>query len=149
MTFPTSCVVLSLAALCACAGGPRAVSAPPAGKPAQARVARVQALPPLDGARLRTTLVELSYEPGGLSPAHSHSCPVIVYVIEGAIRTRVKGQPEAIYRAGETFFEEAHGVHELSANASQHAPARFLAFFVCDRDTRLTVPPPPVTGSGS
>jgi quercetin dioxygenase-like cupin family protein len=149
MTYRASCVLLSVAALCACAGGPRAVSAPPAGKPARARVARAQALPPLDGRHIRTTLLELSYEPGGSSPAHSHSCPVIVYVIEGAIRTRVKGQPEAIYRAGETFYEEAHGVHELSANASQHAPVRFLAFFVCDRDTKLTVPPPAVIGSGS
>jgi quercetin dioxygenase-like cupin family protein len=149
MTFRTTCLVFSVAALCACASGPRAVVGPPAGKPARARVAGIQALPPLDGRRLRATLLELSYEPGGSSPAHSHSCPVMVHVIEGAIRTRLKGQPEAIYRAGDTFYEEAHGVHELSANASQHAPARFLAFFVCDRDTELSVPPPAVTGSGS
>lgn len=66
---------------------------------------------------------------------------------EGAVRTRVKGEPEAIHRAGETFYEAAHGVHELSANASQDAPARFLATFLCDRDTPLSVPPPSVAGS--
>lgn len=72
----------------------------------------------------------------------------MVYVIEGAIRTRVQGEREAIYRAGDTFYEAAHGIHELSANASQHAPARFLAIFLCDRDTPLSVPPP-VTEGGS
>jgi quercetin dioxygenase-like cupin family protein len=66
----------------------------------------------------------------------------MVYVIDGAIRTRVAGEPEATYRAGETFYEAAHGVHELSANASNQAPAKFLAIFVCDGDAPLTVPPP-------
>jgi quercetin dioxygenase-like cupin family protein len=71
----------------------------------------------------------------------------MVYVIEGAIRTRLKGEAEAIYRAGETFYEAANGVHELSANASDQAPAKFLAIFVCEGDTAFTVPPPAATGS--
>ena len=108
---------------------------------------RSQPLAPLDGRQLRATVVEVTFEPGGSSPAHSHPCPVLVYVIEGAVLTRVKGEPEAIHRAGETFYEAAHGVHELSANASQDAPARFLAMFVCDRETPLSVPSPAVAGS--
>lgn len=122
-------------------GESRAV-AQPTGKPAQSRVALAQALAPLDGRRLRATVVELSYEPGGTSPAHSHPCPVLVYVIEGAIKSRVNGGPEVTYRAGESFYEAPHGSHDFSANASDRAPAKFLAVFVCDRETPLSVPPP-------
>ena len=149
MTLRDSPLVLSAAALCACAGRSGPASAPPprAGQPARARVLRSEALAPLDGRRLRATVVEVRYEPGGSSPSHSHPCPVLVYVIEGAVLTRVKGEPEAIHRAGATFYEAAHGVHELSANASEDEPARFLATFLCDRDTPLTVPPPAVAGS--
>jgi len=71
------------------------------------------------------------------------------YVMEGAIRMRVKGEAEATYRAGQTFYEAPDGVHELSANASAHAPAKFLAIFVCDRDTPRTVPVSAVSGRGS
>src|SRR5688500_11898913 len=150
MTLRTSPLLLSAAALCACAGGAAGpASGPPrqAGQTARSRVLRPEALAPLDGRHLRATVVEVRYEPGGSSPSHSHPCPVLVYVIEGAVLTRVKGEPEAIYRAGETFYETAHGVHEVSANASQEAPARFLATFLCDRDTPLSVPPPAVAGS--
>ena len=61
-------------------------------------------------------------------------------MLEGALRMQVKGQPERIYKPGETFFEAPSDVHLVSANASQEAPARFLAYFVCDRTTPLTVP---------
>jgi hypothetical protein len=33
-------------------------------------------------------------------------------------------------------------VHVVSANASQDEPARFLAYFICDRETPLTLPAP-------
>jgi quercetin dioxygenase-like cupin family protein len=114
--------------------------APP--KPKRDRVALAQMLPALDGSHLEVTITEVSYEPGDISPPHSHSCPVMVYVIEGAIRTQVKGEPEAIYRAGQTFFEAAHGMHLVAANASQKAPAKFLAMAVCDHKGPLTVPVP-------
>src|ERR1700731_3805385 len=108
----------------------------------RARVARSQALPKLDGTHLKTTVVEVHYGPGESSPPHSHPCAVIGYVLEGALRTRVKGEPEAIYKAGETFYEAPNGVHAVSANASQTEPAKLIAYFVCDRETALSVAPP-------
>lgn len=97
-------------------------------------------LPALDGQRLEATIVEVTYPPGGANPAHRHPCPVVGYVLEGAIRMQVKGQAERIVKPGETFFETPADVHVVSANASQDAPARFLAYFVCDRATPLSVP---------
>jgi quercetin dioxygenase-like cupin family protein len=100
------------------------------------------ALPRMDGNHLGVTVVEVTYGPGGSSPTHSHPCPVIGYVVEGAYRTQVKGEPEAIYRAGESFYEEPNGVHLISANASDKEPVRFIACFTCDQEAPLSVDVP-------
>ena len=76
-------------------------------------------------------LVEVTYPPGASSSAHTHPCPVVVFVLDGAVRTRVGAAPEAVHRAGETFVEAAGDAHLVSANASDTAPARFLATFTC------------------
>ena len=106
----------------------------------QSRTAFAGKLPALDGQHLQATIVEVTYPPGGVNPAHRHPCPVIGYVLEGAVRMQVKGQPERIFKPGDTFFESPADVNLISANASQDAPARFLAYFVCDHETRLSVP---------
>jgi quercetin dioxygenase-like cupin family protein len=109
-------------------------------KPPRARVAFSHALPKLDGAQLEATVVEVTYDPGGSNTAHRHPCPVIGYVLAGAVRMQVKGQAERIYKPGDTFFESPDDVHQVSANASDTEPARFLAYFVCDHKTPLSVP---------
>lgn len=113
----------------------------------QTRVAFSHTLPRLNGDHLKVTIVEVTYGPGESSPAHSHPCPVIGYVVKGALRTQVKGESEAVYKAGETFYEAPNGVHLVSANASDKVPVKFLAYFVCDHQTPLSVPPPETTGS--
>jgi len=105
----------------------------------RARVALSHSVPKLDGSRLQATVVEVHYGPGESSPQHSHPCSVIGYVVDGAIRTQVKGEPEAIYKTGEAFYEASNGIHEVSANASQTQPATFIAYFVCDHDTPLSM----------
>jgi quercetin dioxygenase-like cupin family protein len=96
----------------------------------------------MDGDHLKATLVEVNYGPGESSKAHSHPCPVIGYVLEGEIRSQVKGEPEAIYKAGESFYEPPNGVHLISGNASQTQPARLLAYFLCDHDAPLSTAAP-------
>ncbi len=107
-----------------------------------ARIVFTHSLPALDGKRLEAKIVEVTYGPGESSPQHSHPCAVIGYVIEGAVRMRVKGEPEAIYKPGQTFYEAPNSVHAISANASKTEPARFLAYFTCDHETPLTEPAP-------
>ena len=97
-------------------------------------------LPKLDGGHLAAKIVEVTYGPGGASSPHSHPCPVIGYVLEGAVRIQVKGESETIYKAGESFYEAPNGIHQVSANASDHEPAKLLAYFICDHDTPLSVP---------
>jgi quercetin dioxygenase-like cupin family protein len=95
----------------------------------------------MKGDGLKITVLEVTYAPGAASPPHSHPCPVVAYIVSGAVRTQVKGEPEAVYAAGESFFEPANGVHLISANASRTDPAKFVAYFLCDHETKLSVAP--------
>lgn len=113
----------------------------------RARVLLSQALPKLQGDRLKVTLVEVNYGPGEASPPHSHSCAVLGYVVAGAIRSEVKGEPEKVFIAGESFYEAPNGVHAISANASASEPARFVAYLICDRDVPLSTPVAPAVDS--
>jgi len=76
-------------------------------------------------------MVEVRYGPSASSKSHRHSCPVVGYVIEGAIRSQVDAGPETIYKAGESFYEPAGALHAVSGNASNNADARLLAVFLC------------------
>ena len=97
-------------------------SSPSSSKHQSDRVIFLRSLPQLDGKDLRVTMVEVNYGPGESSKVHSHPCPVIGYVLEGSLRMKV-------------------GVHEVSANASHTMPAKFVAYFVCDREMPLSVTP--------
>jgi quercetin dioxygenase-like cupin family protein len=111
----------------------------------RARVVLSQSLPKLDGDHLKVVLVEVQYGPGEASEPHSHPCAVIGYVVEGVLRTQVRGEPERIYKSGQSFYEAPNGVHLVSANGSSTEPAKLVAYLICDRDTPLSVD---VTGSG-
>jgi quercetin dioxygenase-like cupin family protein len=115
---------------------------PPSTLPAQAQRVRTVLstnLPPaMDGRHLTAKLVAVHYGPGEASTPHTHPCPVIVYVLEGSLRSQVKGQPQTIYRPGDSFYEPPNGVHLTSANANPSEPAKFLAFFICDHDVPLS-----------
>jgi quercetin dioxygenase-like cupin family protein len=73
---------------------------------------------------------------------------VIGYVVTGAFRTQVQGEPEAVYQAGQSFYEAPNGVHLISANASDKEPVRFLATFTCDQETPLSVAVPETAPAG-
>jgi quercetin dioxygenase-like cupin family protein len=116
---------------------------------ARTRIVFSHALPPLDPAHLQVTTVEVTYPPGGASTPHSHPCPVIGYVLKGAVRMQVKGGAENIYRAGDSFYEEANGIHMVSKNASATEAATFLAYFICDHAGPLSVKVPTNSSQGS
>jgi quercetin dioxygenase-like cupin family protein len=118
----------------------------------QVRTILTQPLPHLKSDRLQVEMVQVRYGPGESSRPHSHPCPVVGYVLEGAVRMQVQAheavEPETarIYHAGDSFYESPNGRHLVSANASQFEPAVFLATFVCDHATALVVPMPNAKG---
>jgi len=132
------CPIASLAFLLTSAAGIESAGQQ-TGHPS-ARVALSHALPALNGEKLAVNVVEVTYGPGEASPSHSHPCPVIAYVAQGEIRSQVEGQPETVYKTGDTFYEAPNGVHAVSANASQTKPAKLVAFFVCDHAAPLSAP---------
>jgi len=119
-----------------------------AGSSERARIVLAEALPKMDGEHLKATLVEVNYGPGEFSAPHSHPCPVIGYVVAGELRTQVRGEKEMVYKAGESFYEPANGIHAVSANASQTEPVKLIAYFVCDHDAPLSVAAPQAAAPG-
>ena len=115
-------------------------ASPGSDQDARVRVALDAKLPAMRGDRLHATLVEVTYPPGGFSKPHAHSCPLIGHVIDGALHTRVAGGVDTVYRAGQSFREEANEPHIVSANASERAPVTFLVWFLCDGDGPRLIP---------
>jgi len=78
--------------------------------------------------------VTVSYPPGAKSGAHHHanSAFIMAYVISGAIRSQVEGEPARVYQAGETWQEAPGAHHTISENASATDPAELLAVFLID-----------------
>ncbi|TDZ77826.1 cupin domain-containing protein [Mycobacteroides salmoniphilum] len=86
--------------------------------------------------------VTVSYPPGTKSEAHRHakSAFIMAYVISGAIRSQVDGEPARVYHAGETWHEAPGAHHTIGENASATEPAELLAVFLLDAgDGPLTV----------
>jgi quercetin dioxygenase-like cupin family protein len=96
----------------------------------------------MDGANLKVHAIEVTYPPGATSTAHRHPCPVVGYMISGTMRMQVSDGPVTDYKPGETFVEMPTDVHRMATNPSAETPAVFLATFVCDKETPLSVPEP-------
>jgi quercetin dioxygenase-like cupin family protein len=78
-------------------------------------------------------MITVEYLPGGASLPHRHDAQVFVYVLEGAMTMQVTGSAPVTVRAGGTFYEAPGDIHQVSANASQTAPAKILVFMVKDK----------------
>ena len=76
--------------------------------------------------------VTVSYPPGAKSAAHHHakSAFIMAYVISGAVRSQLEGEPARVYHAGETWSEAPGAHHTVSENASATEPAELLAVFL-------------------
>jgi quercetin dioxygenase-like cupin family protein len=98
------------------------------------------AIPNIPGKSL--VAVEVTMAPGqrGAPHRHARSAFIYIYVLSGAIRSQIEGEPAHDYRAGESWYENPGAHHILSENLSKTEPAKFLAVFVLDSDDKtLTV----------
>jgi quercetin dioxygenase-like cupin family protein len=93
----------------------------------------------------QVTVSEVPYLPGRVGQLHHHAGFVLAYVLEGAVVTKVSGQPEKVYKTGEMFYEPPGSTHEVSKNASSTEPAKLLALIFAKKGETLTMPGP---GSG-
>ena len=87
----------------------------------------------------------VDYPPGSVDPIHRHNAHAFVYVLEGSIVMQVRGGKEVTLTPGQTFYEGPDDVHVVGRNASKRKPAKFVVFFVKDKDAPLLVPFFPLT----
>jgi len=94
------------------------------------------AIPNIPGKSL--IAVDVLYPPGGASHTHTHakSAFIYAYVVSGSVVSKVNDEPEHVYKAGESFFEEPGSLHVVSRNASKTRPAKLLAVFIVDSDDK-------------
>ncbi|MBC9248447.1 cupin domain-containing protein [Paracoccus sp. 11-3] len=92
----------------------------------------------LDGKEV--VMLRVDYAPGGSDPVHRHDADVFVYILEGSVVMQVEGGPEVTLNPGDTFVEGKDDVHLVGRNASDTAPASFLAFFVKDAGAPVLLP---------
>lgn len=53
---------------------------------------------------------------------------------------QVKGAAPIILHPGQTFYEGPNDIHLVGRNASKTKPAKFLAFFVKDKNAPFVMP---------
>ena len=95
-------------------------------------------LPELPGKEV--SMITVEYPPGSTDPIHRHNAHAFVYVLEGTIVMQVKGGKEVTLTPGQTFYEGPDDVHVVGRNASKTKPAKFVVFFIKDKDAPILVP---------
>ncbi len=81
-------------------------------------------------------IAELS--PGPKTGRHSHPGPVLAYVAEGEFWYLIDGQPEKIYKAGESFQVSNGAIH--SEGASGDKPVKVMAVYIVEKGKPLVQP---------
>ena len=87
-------------------------------------------------------MITVDYPPGSTDPIHRHNAHAFIYVLEGSIVMQVKGGKEVTLTPGQTFYEGPNDVHVVGKNASSTKPAKFVVFFIKDKDAPVVVPVP-------
>ena len=85
-------------------------------------------------------MITVEYPPGHSDQVHRHNAYAFVYVLEGSVVMQVRGGKEVTLTPGQTFYEGPDDVHVVGRNASKTKPAKFVVFFVKDKDAPITVP---------
>jgi quercetin dioxygenase-like cupin family protein len=86
------------------------------------------------------TVGEITLPPGTTGSRHRHPGPTFVYILDGAVEIELEGAPAKVYRAGESFYEDAHQLHISTKNVSATEPARILAYHLSHKGEKLTEP---------
>ncbi|MEO8735401.1 MAG: cupin domain-containing protein [Edaphobacter sp.] len=85
-------------------------------------------------------MITVDYAPGAKDEMHRHNADVFVYVLEGSIVMQVRGGKELTLGPGDTFYEGPEDIHAVGRNASATKPAKFLVFFVKEKNSPILIP---------
>jgi quercetin dioxygenase-like cupin family protein len=82
--------------------------------------------------------VRVDFDPGYVSPKHTHPGEEIVYVLEGTLEYQVEGKPPVTLKAGDVLFIPARTIH--AARNVGSVPGAELATYVVEKGQPLVVP---------
>jgi quercetin dioxygenase-like cupin family protein len=85
-------------------------------------------------------MIIVDYAPGWSDPIHRHNAFAFVYVLEGSVLMKLKGEKEVRLTPGQTFFEGPNDIHVIGRDASSTKPAKFLVFLVKNKGAPILVP---------
>ncbi|MFJ6687140.1 cupin domain-containing protein [Streptomyces werraensis] len=77
--------------------------------------------------------IHVAWEPGDPgTPPHRHPGPAFGYVIKGAVRFELEGEPERVIEAGGTFWEPGGDtIHYQDGNALSDRRTEFVVTTMC------------------
>jgi len=81
--------------------------------------------------------VRVDFDPGYLSPRHTHPGEEIVYVLEGSLEYEVEGRPPVRVKAGDVLFIPARTIHAAKNVGSGNGAE--LATYVVEKGKPLVV----------
>lgn len=96
----------------------------------------------LNKKELRNNMVRIetvSFPPGYSSKKHTHPCPLFVYVVDGELLSEFEGVTK-VYKAGDTFYEKANGVHSITQNNSTTNSVKFLVVYLMKKGINTYLP---------
>ncbi|ANI42863.1 cupin domain-containing protein [Mycolicibacterium vaccae] len=100
-----------------------------------------QALPNVPGKTFTSAIV--TFPPAARAVAHRHGDAfVYAYVLDGAVRSQLEGEPLRVYHQGENWSEQPGAHHLVTENTSATAPATLLVVFVGDTAEQLKIDDP-------
>lgn len=85
-------------------------------------------------------MATVTFGPGHSDGIHRHNAHVFVYMLEGTVIMQLKGHPAVTLKPGDTFYESPTDIHLEGKNASKTEPAKFIAFFIKDKDAPIVMP---------
>ena len=81
--------------------------------------------------------VRVDFDPGYVSPRHTHPGEEIIYVLEGTLEYEIEGQPRATVRPGDVLFVPAGAIHS-ARNLGSGNGAELATYIVEKGKTLIT-----------
>ncbi len=78
----------------------------------------------------RIEVKEIELAPGQRTGLHRHPCHVVGYIAAGSIVYQLEGQQSVLLQAGDAFHEPENARMLRFDNASDIAPAKFIAYYL-------------------
>ncbi len=85
----------------------------------------------------KVNVMEINFPPGQKAAYHKHPCPVVGYIVSGKILLQVEDDSSKVLNSGDAFYEPAETPIVRFDNYSDSEPAKFIAYYLVDKEKEL------------